>query len=283
MKITVAVENSVAFPFNPGIRPGILGEHGLSFVVELDGEKWLYDTGRGIALLPNLRTLQIEPDEIRGVILSHAHLDHFGALMDFLKVRSTPVDVYMHQAAFARRYTRIGDSYRFVGLPWSEEELTSAGAILHQNEEPLCLAPGLWLTGGVERKNNFESVEKKFFIDGENGEKCHDTIVDDQALLIETRKGVIVLTGCAHAGICNILETAKVILPHKHVRAVLGGLHLEGATTARLQATADYLQAQHLDMLAVGHCTGFGACCLLNGRMPGIFTPINAGMVITLD
>lgn len=283
MKITVAVENSVAFPFNHGICPGILGEHGLALVLEMEGKKWLYDTGRGRALLPNLKTLNIAPDEINGVVLSHAHLDHFGSLMDFLKARTKPVEVYMHREAFAKRYTRIGDLYRSVGLPWSEEELTDAGARLHLNTDPVCLAPGLWLTGGVARINCFEQVEKKFFIDGENGEKQHDDILDDQALLVETDKGVIVLTGCAHAGVCNILEAAKKIFPGQRIRAVLGGLHLEGAPEARLHATAKYFKKQVMDTVAVGHCTGFKACCLLAGELPGVFSPMNAGMVMEFD
>lgn len=283
MKITVAVENSVAFPFNPGIHPGILGEHGLALVVEREGKKWLYDTGRGRALLLNLKTLNIAPDEINGVVLSHAHLDHFGSLMVFLKARTKPVDVYMHRKAFAKRYTRIGDGYRSVGLPWSEEELTDAGARLHLNTDPVCLAPGLWLTGGVARDNCFEQVEKKFFIDGENGEKQHDDILDDQALLVETDKGVVVLTGCAHAGVCNILEAVKKIFPGQRIRAALGGLHLEGAPEARLQATARYLKKQIMDTVAAGHCTGFEACCLLAGELPGVFSPMNAGMVMEFD
>lgn len=203
------------FPFKPGIRPGILGEHGLALILEHRGKKWLYDTGRGKALLPNLETLKIAPDDIDGVILSHAHLDHFGSLMDFLRARTKPVDVYMHEKSFVKRYTRIGDGYRPVGMPWSREELTEAGAIVHLNSTPVCLDEGLWLSGSVARENDYEQVEKKFFIDGANGEKQHDDIEDDQALFVECENKIVILTGCAHAGICNIVEAAKHVLPAK--------------------------------------------------------------------
>ncbi len=283
MDITVAVENTVAFPFKPGIRPGLLGEHGLSLIVDREDGKWLYDTGRGSALLPNLKTLGIAPDEFRGIVLSHAHLDHFGSLMELLKSRMRRIDLFIHPGAFVRRYTRIGDNYRSVGLPWSREDLTAAGADIHETPGPEEIAPGMWVTGEVPRRNGVELVAEKFFVEKTGGERVHDEIQDDQSLLLETRSGVVVLTGCAHAGVCNIMDRTREILPGQSLRAVLGGLHLDGASSERLEYTRRYLSDAALETLAVGHCTGFEACCLLNHELPGSFCTLQTGKTFHFD
>ena len=283
MDIIVAVENSVAFPFKPGIKPGLLGEHGLALIVDRPDGKWLYDTGRGLALLPNLKTLGFSPDDFQGVVLSHAHLDHFGSLMAFLQNRTRRVDLFIHPGAFVKRYTRIGDNYRSVGLPWSREELTAAGANIHETANPVEIAPGMWITGEIQRKNQVELVAEKFFVDCPNGERIHDEIVDDQALILDTERGLVVLTGCAHAGVCNILERARELFPGKRLRAVLGGLHLEDASPERMEYTLRYLEAAKMETVAVGHCTGFDACCMLREELPKSFVPLQTGKVFRFN
>lgn len=281
MDITVIVENTVAFPFSPGVVPGLCGEHGLALMIDHPAGRFLYDTGRGKALLPNLETLGISPDSFDGVVLSHAHLDHFGALGYFLERRHRPVDLYLHPDAFAKRYTRIGDGFRPVGLPWVAEELQRMGAVLHFTEGATRIAEGLWVTGAVARQVPFEVLADDFYRDGPNGRKVRDEIPDDQAMLIETEGGLVVLTGCAHAGVCNILEAAKGICPGRPVRAVLGGLHLEGAPAERMDGTVAYLQGEEVSTVAVGHCTGFSACCKLAAGLPGRFVPLNTGMAFS--
>lgn len=281
MKVTVVVENTVAFPFTPGIKPGLCGEHGLALMIDCAAGKWLYDTGRGKALLPNLETLGVSADEFDGIVLSHAHLDHFGALEAFLKMRSKPIDLYMHPKAFAKRYTRIGDGFRTVGIPWDLNQLSDLGANLHFTETAQQIADGLWVTGSIARHHAFEKITDNFYADGPDGEKIRDEIPDDQAMLLETTAGTVVLTGCAHAGVCNILDAAKAVLPNQPLRAVLGGLHLDGVSEERMRGTVEYLRRESLDVIAVGHCTGFGACCTLSAQFPDSFEPLHTGKVFT--
>ena len=277
MKITVVVENTVAFPFEPGIRPGLYGEHGLALMIAHSTGTWLYDTGRGKALLPNLETLGVSPDVFCGIVLSHAHLDHFGGLAAFLKKRSKPIDLYIHPQAFSTRYTRIGSDFREVGLPWTADQLAELGAKVHFVTEAQCIADGIWATGGIARRHSFEKHTENFYMDGPNGEKIRDEILDDQALLLETDCGIVVLTGCAHAGICNILDAAKEIFPDKKIHAVLGGLHLVGATEEQMQNTLAYFQKEQMDVVAVGHCTGFPACRIFSEELAEAFALLHTG------
>lgn len=297
--ITAAVENTVAMPLRPGIIPGLLGEHGLALLIESSSGLWLYDTGRGKALLPNLKTLGVSPDSVDGVILSHGHLDHFGSLKQLLEARTRPLEVYGHPDCFARRYTRIGgkggaaggeglprsqgqapaaEELRPAGMPWSPEELERLGARLHLSREPVWLGPDLLITGEIPRRFGFERVGEGFLVERQSG-LMKDELLDDQALVLLGREGFLALTGCAHAGICNILERGAELCGQP-VFGAAGGLHLLNAPKERLLGTLAYFREKRPRLLACCHCTGFPETLELACAFPGVFRSLNAGECI---
>ncbi len=277
-RITVVVENTVAMPFRTGIRPGLLGEHGLAVLIEHRNQMWLYDTGRGKALLPNLEVLGVKPDDLAGLFISHGHLDHFGALKALLEKRSIPLPIYAHPDIFVRRFTQIGETARPVGMLWNQQELEACGGVFYLQREAVFLEPDMWLSGEIPRKNDLENIGEGFWVE-RKGQQEPDLIFDDQALVMRGEKGLVILTGCAHAGIINILESVKKQCPGIPVYGIMGGLHLVNAHPKRIAFTADKLKQEKIGFMAVGHCTGAKEAWQLAGLMPIEIEPLHTGEI----
>ena len=277
MKLTILVENSVAMPFLSGVRGGLLGEHGLSVLIEGEMGRWLYDTGRSKALLPNLEVCEIAPDSLDGVILSHGHLDHVSGLKPLLEARTKPLKVYCHPGIFITRFNKKGDLIYEVGMQQSQKELEALGAEFHFNEDLAEIAPRMWLSGRISRRNPVEKIREPFFL-REQGELVPDLIWDEQALILEGEAGLTVLTGCAHSGVVSILERVKELLPEKKIWGVMGGLHLLNAGSRRLELTISALKEIAIGFVAVGHCTGFQETAAIAAAFPEVFHNMNAGM-----
>ncbi|WMJ83757.1 MBL fold metallo-hydrolase [Oscillospiraceae bacterium LTW-04] len=280
-KLTIVAENTVAMPFIPGVTAGLLGEHGLAVLIETETGRWLYDTGRGKALVPNLATLGVPADSIDGVILSHGHLDHVSGLAELLKIRTKPLTIYAHPGIFITRFHKPGDKLKPVGMMLEQTELERMGAIFEFNKGPSMLAPGLWLTGRIPRNSTFETIKEPFFIEEDQG-LAPDFIWDEQALVIEGERGLLILSGCAHAGIVNIMSRVKEILPEQKIWGIMGGLHLLNAGRQRLDSTIKALKAEQVEFVSVGHCTGFYETAAIAAALPKAFHSMNTGICFTI-
>ncbi|HHH38276.1 MAG TPA: MBL fold metallo-hydrolase [Sedimenticola sp.] len=257
--VTQLVENRAA-------GPGLLAEHGIAFFIEADGQCLLYDTGQGLALSHNVRRLQLPMASVAGIVLSHGHYDHAGGLAQALALTG-PVPVWLHPRALQPRYNRDG---RAIGAPLSDEKALAAIATeLVHTREPAEILPGIHVTGEIPRRHGIEDTGGPFFLDPE----CRhlDPIVDDQALFIETARGLVVLLGCGHAGVINTLEYVQQLRGGQPIRAVIGGMHLLHASPGRLAFTCDRLQQLAPAFLAANHCTGLEAVCTFRQRFPGSF------------
>ena len=280
-KITVVIENTVAMAFRPEIKRGLLGEHGLSLLIEGRGKRWLFDTGNGNVLLHNLDILGVEPDSIDALIISHGHYDHAGAMLPLLRKRSKPLPIYAHPDIFVRHLAKHG-AMRHVGIAWSQHELEASGAEFLLRRESCFLWQATWLSGTVPRRYEFEQVSGKFFIETENGFE-ESQIQDDQSLVLAGERGLLVITGCAHAGICNIIAQVKAQFPGKRIFGIMGGLHLAGAGQSRIEKTAAMLKEENLDFLAVGHCTGAKESWQLANCLNLELAGLNTGEVFTFE
>ena len=239
-----------------------IGEWGFAAVVEVDGRRWLFDTGaRPETVLKNAEELGIDLASITDVILSHHHLDHTGgliALRKALAVKNPAALSRVHVAAgmFApRRTTGSAEANPMVATRVAYEAI---GGRVIEHEGPVELAPGVWLTGPVPRvfpERNWSGALK---IVGPAG-LVEDTLPEDQALLVRTSRGLSVVTGCGHAGIGNILAYARTLQREVSVRAVIGGLHLFTADESHLAWTAERMRAAGVTHLLGAHCTGIEA------------------------
>jgi 7,8-dihydropterin-6-yl-methyl-4-(beta-D-ribofuranosyl)aminobenzene 5'-phosphate synthase len=237
-----------------------LGEWGFSALVEADGHRILFDTGAHTdVVLQNARSLGIDLTTVPEVVLSHNHWDHVGGLLTLRQsvlARSpaalSRVDV--GEGIFYRRTSfnpGIDDNPALLLKP--EYEKTGGEFVTY--DKPAQLYPGVWLTGPVPRKypeRNWSGSGRVLTPEG----WAEDNVPEDQALVFDTDKGLVVLVGCAHAGIINTLEYAQSIVRPARLYAVIGGVHLFNASDETLDWTAGKLAGLGVDNFLGGHCTG---------------------------
>ena len=264
-RITILVDNSIPLPTK------MLGEYGFAALVEdLEYDKRiLFDTGStGKPLLHNLNLLKIEPDDIDYIILSHRHYDHTGGLKEFLEKRSTSITIVSHPDLFIPAYTNILDGIlRDIGIPYTRDQLESLGAKFLFSNEPVQITPNVKTMGEIPR--NAGPSHTKGMVRIVEGKMVEDPLPDDTALGLNTDKGTIVLTGCGHSGVENILSHADKLFGSVH--GLIGGLHLLGADQTRIKEVASYIAGRNLGLLIAGHCTGPLAQWLLLNAAPNAY------------
>ncbi len=259
LTITQLVENRVG-------APDLLAEHGVAFFIEADGDCLLFDTGQGLALRHNAEQLEIRMESVDAIILSHGHYDHAGGLVDALEMTG-PAEIYLHPRALTAKFNRNG---REIGAAVTDEgKLTSLARGCTYTRAPTEIIPGIHVTGEIPRSHKIEDTGGPFYQDADCTRK--DALPDDQALYIETPKGLVVLLGCGHSGVINTLEYIQQISGGKSIYAVLGGMHLLRAPMKRLAFTGDSLERMGIRYLAPNHCTGLEAVCYLKSRFPDAF------------
>lgn len=275
VSITILVENTVR-------RPELLAEHGFAALVNVNGRKILFDTGAGHTLISNAGVLGVDLIDVSAVILSHGHYDHTGGFRAFLKLHG-PVDVYAHPHVFSERYKLQEDmAPEYIGIGWTREQLQNEGAISNLQTTPAELEEGVFLTGAIPRLTPYEKISNKFQVKLNNRWE-QDKILDDQALTIRSSKGIVVISGCAHAGLINTLRHVQLLTGEEKIHAFFGGTHLNGATNERIKCTVEALDEFDLDIVGAGHCTGFEASVALYNALGDKFACIPVGSVFELE
>lgn len=269
-RLTILCENTVT---RPG---GLVGEHGFAALLETDQGRYLFDTGKGLGLLANARLLDKDLTRLDGVILSHGHADHSGGLLMLLQ-HSGPLPVYGHPGLFTPRYWVGKHERRPNGCPFSRDQLAAAGGRMEAVTEFRELLPGLFLSGEIPRKTAFEKGDPNLMLAGEGGELVADPFLDDLSLALATAKGLLILVGCAHAGLVNIVKHFQDRTGERRLFAVLGGTHLAPADPEQLKATAAFLARCQVERLGLSHCTGLVHSAELAQLFPGRVSFANVG------
>ena len=259
IRITVLSENLV------GKRVGI-GEHGFSAYIETDQGNYLFDTGSGHSIVANSLTLNKDLKSIRKIFLSHGHFDHTGGLPEVLKLKEN-VDVHAHPHIFLDRIHVIKENEketkRFVGIPYKKGYLESLGADFILNTDFIQIEEGMFLTGEVPRKTSFEKPDPRLFSEID-GKMAQDIFFDDQSLILDTEKGLVVILGCAHAGTINILDHVIDKTGKENFYAIMGGTHLDFLTPEQLEESIKSLKKMEIEKVGVSHCTGMKAAFRLH-------------------
>ena len=239
-----------------------IGEWGFAALVEVDGYRLLYDTGgRPETVLRNAAEMGIDLSTITDVVLSHHHGDHIAGLLTLrraLQGKNPAALSRVHVATgmFQSRRTTKGIEGNPI-LAWRAEYETGGGQFL-EHASAIELAPGVWVTGPVPRQFNERNWPTSRRLVTTN-RLVEDSLPEDQALVVRTERGLVVLTGCGHAGIGNIMAYARRLHDDVPVRAVLGGLHLLDADEAQLAWTARRMRSSGVQYLLGAHCTGLEA------------------------
>lgn len=260
MKITILTENLAGGRF--------LAEHGLSYLIEHKGEKLLFDMGHSDVFLHNSELLGVDiHKDVDTLVLSHGHWDH-GDGLQYLEGKK----LFAHPLVFMQRYRRMDKTY--LGLKMSKSEAVKRFD-LQTSISPIEVKLGIIFLGEIPRHNDFEA-KKTPFLDSK-GEP--DFILDDSALAIVDGDELVVVSGCAHSGICNIVNYAMTVTGIRNVKAVVGGFHLKkNDEIARM--TVDCLKAMGVKSIYPSHCTDFPALVAFNAEFD--IKQLKTGMVLDL-
>lgn len=263
-----------------------LAEHGFSALVTVsrDGRdhRILFDAGvTPDGLVENMRRMSLSPKDIETIVLSHGHFDHVMGLHGLVRALGgrANLPVLIHPEFWNRRRALIPGREPLPLFPASKAALLGAGFEIVEERQPSFLLDGsLLVTGEVDRTTEFERglPGHQALRDGEW--QPDPLILDDQALLLNVRdKGLVVLTGCGHSGIVNIVRYARKLTGTEKVYAVIGGFHLPGPPNPTTVQTCDALAAFAPNVIVPTHCTGFPAMAMLAARMPDAFIQSTVG------
>ncbi len=246
-----------------------IGEWGFSALVQADGHRVLLDTGaHPDTVLQNAQDLKIDLSDVQDVILTHNHWDHVGGLLNLRKemMKKNPSAlsrVHVGRGIFYSRPSDQGEANKMIAI---KKEYEATGGKFIEHDAVSEIFPGAWLTGPVPRlssEHNYASSGKVLTPGG----LVPDTVPEDQSLVLNTPQGLVVITGCGHAGIINILTFAREQFPDEPVQAVIGGLHLYSASDHQLDWTADKMREFKVANVIGAHCTGIEAVYHIRERL----------------
>jgi 7,8-dihydropterin-6-yl-methyl-4-(beta-D-ribofuranosyl)aminobenzene 5'-phosphate synthase len=255
MKLTILVDNYVD-------SQKLKAEHGLAILIEVDGEKILFDCGQSDLVLSNAKVLGIDLNGITKIVLSHSHYDHTGGLMPLLKYLNREIDIYAHPLIFDGKFGQYKDfngfsTNRYIGIPERAQTYEKKGARFLLSRDPIQISDYIYLSGQINNGNE-EELEDIFFIK-ENNNFIKDPIHDDISIFINLPELLVIVTGCAHSGILNILGKSKDLKLNNKNLAIIGGLHLSKKDNTCIDNIISELKKYNIKLLVPMHCTGFSA------------------------
>lgn len=253
----------------------LTAEHGLSFLVETGDKRILFDCSAGKAARKNAEKMHVSLKDVDYVILSHSHYDHAGGYPDMVS-HGVRAPLVTGPQFFEEKYARDGEKYVYLGCGFGPELLEKKKIEHLVCEGILPLFEGCYVVGGFERNHAFEEPPARFVRQTAAG-MVEDAFPDEVCLVIEDPKGLIVIAGCSHPGILNMIDTVRNRFD-RPVYAVFGGSHLVEADEARLHDTLDMLEKMGIGMAGFNHCTGDAAQERMRAGASGtVYTHLKTG------
>lgn len=278
VRVTTLIEN------NPDDENQLLHEHGLSLYIEVDDVRILFDTGQSGDFINNAKVLDKSLDELDYVIISHGHYDHCGGLQKLVNDYKLP-NLIIGDEFFEPKYkvVEVGSQkdYKYNGVSFDEDYLTKHQIpVIKVEDEITYLSDQIMLFHHFQRSSEFEHKNDQLVIKKKSG-YIVDEFEDEIVLGIVSNQGLIVIVGCSHVGIANILTTIskKTKLP---ITAVIGGTHLIGASQDRIMRTIHAFDHMNLQLIALSHCTGMEGMQRMKDTYKDLFVYNKTGTIINL-
>lgn len=270
--ITTLIENS------PGEHHGLLSEHGISFHIRKDGHSLLFDAGQSEAFIHNAAKLRVGLSATDFVILSHGHYDHSGGFRRLCDYASD-FELRIGNGFFVDKYAVRGAAYDFLGNDFDEDFLSDRGIrysfAAEATEE---IVPGVFILSNFPRRHDDEVVNPRFHLRRNNAFEP-DRFDDELLLAVDTPRGLVVLLGCSHPGMKNMLDAVTERL-RRPIFAVLGGTHLVESKGEGLERSLAYLDDGDIKIVGVSHCTGKEAVERLRASNAGFFHNVTGSSLI---
>jgi 7,8-dihydropterin-6-yl-methyl-4-(beta-D-ribofuranosyl)aminobenzene 5'-phosphate synthase len=247
-----------------------IGEWGFAALVEADGHRLLVDTGaRPTTVLTNVHDLGLDLSDVKEVVLTHNHDDHTGGLVtlrrEFMKKNPEALSVAHVGKGIMYSRPRPGQKEGNTVIAMRKEYEATGGKFI-EHDAPAEIFPGVWLTGPVPRKYPERNWSGKGTVRTPEG-VVEDNIPEDQSVIINAKDGLVVVTGCGHAGIVNTLSFADAQFPKTPIYAVIGGVHLFAATDEQVNWTAEKFKDFGVNYLIGAHCTGINTVYAIRDRL----------------
>ena len=247
MNLTVLVDN------NTFIDEYYLGEPAVSYYIEDEETNILFDTGYSDIILKNAKSMNIDLNSINKIIISHGHNDHTGGLEYLSKnITNKNIEIIAHLNCYDKKYYE-GE---YIGTPILKEELEQ-NFKLNLKSEPIEISKNIVFLGEIPNINDFENRDCIGKCESKNG-IIEDYVKDDSAIVYKSEKGLFIITGCSHSGICNIIEYSKKVCKEDKIYGVIGGFHLFDLDE-KLNKTINYLKENSLEEIYPCHCVSLNA------------------------
>ncbi len=276
LTITTLIENNTD-------ENGILfSEHGFSLYIEIDEIKILFDTGASGDFIKNAEKLNVDLNKVEYVILSHGHYDHSGGFTKLIDKVGNSFKLIVGEGFFSEKYKGLeGDTYKYIGNSFDEEYINENNILIRYIKEDICyITENIMIFSNFKRNNNFELRNPKFLIK-HNESYILDDFLDEIVLAVKLERGLLIILGCSHVGIVNILETIieRTGMP---IYGIIGGTHLIEADGQRLNNTINFLKEKHINILGMSHCTGEYAVEKIKHEFKDKFVYNNTGNIIKI-
>ena len=256
MKIFALIENTNLKNF------ALDSEHGISFYIETSEKNFIFDCGQSGLAWKNAEKLNLNLKKINFVVLSHSHYDHAGGFPKLLKY-VTPKKIYTGKNFWYEKFSKTDDGYIYRGVGFSADDLKNLGIEQKICRDILQIDENIFFIGNFIRRYKFEIIPKKFVV-GEN--KIQDNFDDEICLAIKSGGEIILIVGCSHAGILNIISTVQERL-NLPIKMLIGGVHLLNADENRIDKTLNELKNFDIKNFAFCHCSGEKICKKLNSEI----------------
>lgn len=274
MKITTLIENKLSEGQDLHI------EHGLSIYIEVDNKRLLFDTGKSGKILENANELNVDLSGLDYVLISHGHYDHSGGLKRLIKEINPDIELFVGEGFFNKKYSLRDDGdYQFAGNPFDVDYLRDNNIPTQfVNQDMVNLTEDIMIFTNFNRKDEFENTNENMFLK-QDGEYIKDEFLEEISLGIRTPRGLVVIVGCSHVGLVNIVDTI-IERTGMGVYGLIGGTHLVKEDDEKINKIIEYLKEKEIQIIGACHCTGKQGETMLHQQLEENFINNNTGHIL---